>query len=222
MSTVMNVVTDVVLTAQCGVAWNRLHAGGSIGRTWSRFFASMAGAGAAGAVRHAIHDETALRVAALLGMNATLAAAVIAAQRATLEWRPPREHASLTRAFDVLLGSFAASALWRLDFTPAFAYATLAFAWILVAATAATRKERPGAREIATGLLLACVAALVYAARVTPAEWFDHVDLAHSILIGSLGLLYRGAIRAAEASPRFVQEHASSEVVLNTEGGRVS
>jgi len=222
MSTVMNVVTDVVLTAQCGAAWNRLHQKGPVGRTWSLFFGSMASAGAAGAVRHSIHEETPLRIAALLGMDAALAAAVIAAQHATLEWRPPREHHRLTRTFDVLLGSFAASALWRLDFTPAFAYATIGFIWILVAATVAAREGRHGAAETAAGLLIACGAAVVYAARVAPSGWFDHVDLAHTAVIGSLWLLYRGALRAAEALPRPAREPVLSGVLLKADEGRVS
>mgnify|MGYP001191849860 CR=1 FL=1 len=199
MSTVMNVVGDVVLAGQCGASWLRLREQGAGARAWSSFFGSMTWGFAAGGLRHAIPYDGPAGLGVLVCVNLAVGAGVIAAQSATLAWLPRQIRRRLRDAFLIQLGAFGALSLWRHDFMPAFVNLVIGFGWVLVTAIAAGQRGREGAASITRGLGLGVVSGVVYLVGRGPAEWFDHVDVAHILIAGALLLLYRGARR--EAAP---------------------
>lgn len=193
MSTVMNSVTDLVMAAQCGVAWGRLRSGGPAAQPWARFFASLACASVAGSVRHAAPDGTPTVAGAMLLLDIAIGAMVVSAQSATLAWRPPGSRQLLRDLFLVQLGAFGVAAASRHDFMPAFTNAVIGLGWVMGASIVAAGTGRRGAADVARGLLMGVGAALVYLSRRGPASWFDHVDVAHTIVIVALILLHKGA-----------------------------
>jgi hypothetical protein len=199
MSTLTNVLTDAVLAGQAGALCVRLRARGAAARAWCAFFGAMAVATAAGALRHALPDGAGVTITALLLSNLASGAAVLAAQRAALFWQPHAARQGLADCFHVQLGAFGATALLRWDFLPALANTSIGLGWVLATAAAAARRGRPGAAAVAGGLGLGVLAAAVYVRGRAPTAWFDHVDIAHALMIGAFALLYRGARVAADA-----------------------
>lgn len=193
MSTIMNSVTNVAIAAQCGFAWRRLRATGPAVRGWSCFFGALTGAAMAGAVRHAVADGTPVMVGALLLVDAAIGVMVLAAQRASLAWQRPRWRRPLHNLFLVQAGAFWATAISRHDFAPALAHAVVGLGYVLGSALVAARRGSRAARATAQGLLVGLVAAVAYLARLGPASWFDHVDVAHVLAMLAVVLLYRAA-----------------------------
>ena len=200
MSNVMNVVTDAVLAVECGIFWARLRRLGAAGEAWSAFFGPMTVAIAAGGVRHAVPDGTPARIAALLVLDVALGLSVLAAQRASLLWRTGGRRDRLVALFHVQLGAFWVVALLRHDFLPAFVNTLIGLGWVLATAIPAVGSGERGTASVVGGLLIGAAAGIVYALGRGPAAWFDHVDVAHIVMMGSLLLLHRGAMTRAVAS----------------------
>jgi hypothetical protein len=198
----MTAGTNLLLSGQCAWSFARLRRGGTPrSRLWGRFFLFLAAATLAGAPKHglAAYDGTAAYAALLLVVNLSTGASTFFAQRAALELvasdsRRARCFAPLARAklaaLVVLLAHVRHFLLVLLDTAVGLALA-LGFelgGW---------RSGKAGSGWISAGLALGFLPAVCYVLRVPNQPWFGHVDLAHVLMMPSLALIHRGALRAA-------------------------
>jgi hypothetical protein len=78
--------------------------------------------------------------------------------------------------------------------TPALVCTVAGLVPVLVAESALSLLDRPGASAMASGFALAALAGLAYVVKVSPTTWFSYIDIAHLFTVASLGLIYLGVL----------------------------
>lgn len=193
----VTVVTNLFLSAQCAVYHGRLRTGrGDRSGLWALFFLSMSAATLAGALKHGLPHALPSDLYALVLWISSLASAasIYCAQRATL----------MSHARDAATLPWVALPILQ---AVAFVGACLAVGpemWLVVVNTAvglipvlvveslAARRGSATSAWIAAGLGASTLSALAYVGHLSMGAWFNHVDLAHTLMGLSFFLMVRG------------------------------
>jgi len=195
-----NLITNLVIALQAGLLTLRVLPGARLEseRFWGWFFAFMAVAALAGAVKHGYPPDPGLPMrfwAVVVSNTATVAAAGFA-QLATVETLLGGA-AARTWMQRIVVGQVGAacigSMLWP-GFTPALLCTVAGLTPILVVESVRSLLDRPGASAIASGFALTALGGIAYAMKTSPAPWLTYIDIAHLFTVASLAFIYLGVL----------------------------
>jgi hypothetical protein len=193
----MNVATNVFLALQCatyGLLLRRHREPDT--EHWGAFLLLMSVATAAGAVKHGFAhalDERTYEVVLAIS-NATGGLSIYFAQLATIR-RSARGRAVMLQsvAYAQAVAFLAANVALGPELLLLVANTAVGLTPVIVVEGRAARAKRSGSGMIASGLLVATLAAFVYLADVSLGPWFDQIDLAHAVMAVSFHAIARGA-----------------------------
>lgn len=193
----VTVVTNLLLSVQCAVYYRRLRTGWEDrSGLWALFFLAMSAATLAGALKHGLPHESFGEAYQLVlwvcGLGS--AAAVYYAQRATLVSRSRMAGAPFWAALPALqLVAFIGSCLtWGPEMALVVVNTAVGLVPVLAVEFLAARRGSAPSAWIAAGLGVSVLSALVYVGHVSMGVWYDHVDLAHTLMALSFLLMVRG------------------------------
>lgn len=204
-----SVATNLVLTLECGVIFLLLRprsislfpsmrgAHDAPGSPWAGFFLFMAVSSFLGAAKHGFpHYLGPLSLGFVLTGSALASGmAILHAEVATIIARVPGGRAGqllLTAVFGRFLLFAGALAATR-SFITVVVNAGMGLVPLLLTETFFfLRGDRAGG-WIVSGFTVGCLTGAVYLSGFSPSPWFNHVDLAHMVLMAVLLLLWRGA-----------------------------
>jgi hypothetical protein len=197
----VTVLTNLLLAVLCAFLCQRLYRTKSPSPAtlrnsyWARFFLFMAVATFAGAIKHGFHYYPgALYGCAVLLSSLASGVATTFAQLATIETFVLRENTrfSLRLICYLQLAVFMVVGTIADDFLIATVNSAMGLVPVLLASIVAWRFAYAGSGWIATGLLMSFFTGLVYVLQVSIGPWFNHVDIAHIVMMASLVLVSCG------------------------------
>jgi len=194
----MTAATNLVLAVACFLCAARLSsAGDARTRMWRRFLLSLGVAALAGVVKHGLAEYAASSWHQNITLLCHLSAGVSGyyAQRATLE--SPLFGADSRRVLLTLvrvqLTIFALLAVLTPGFRVVLLHTGLGLVGVCVAEWTAYRRGLVTTRWHLAGVATALLPGAVYVIRWPSYAWFNHIDLAHVLLVASCVLIARGS-----------------------------
>ena len=191
--------TNLLLAMQCAFYFwvlrtsNTRRAG-----NWGNFFLMMSIATLAGVFKHgARHLLGPTEFGAILATsNMGGALSTYFAQRATIaSHAPTKMQRGLETAVGTQLFLFTAANVWPgPEIVLLIANSALGLLPVM-AIEAVRRRMVRGAASVSAGLAVSILTGVVYAADISPAQWFNHIDLAHALMGLSFVMVYHGVRR---------------------------
>ncbi|MGD8277767.1 MAG: hypothetical protein PVH00_07065 [Gemmatimonadota bacterium] len=215
------VVTNLVVATQAVILVRRLLPGARYEnvRPWLFFFAWMAIAALAGAVKHGeIGSRPVMWYWAVVVSNTAVVVASAFAELITVRTliRNLRVRAWLERIIIAQIGVVFVTTVVRPDFLPAFVATVLGLTPVLLVESLRSLRDRPGASAIASGFALTAMGGLAYAFRISLAPWLNYIDIAHLFTVASLALIYRGVLE--RAGPDLAGEVDGADAAADADG----
>jgi hypothetical protein len=153
--------------------------------------ATLAGVFKHGA-RHLLGEDALVAVLALSSLGGGVS--TYFAQRATIEsCAPPTRRAGYRRLIGAQLAVFAAvNVLLGPELILLILNTAIGLLPVIIH-EALHRGDVRGAKLVAIGLSLSIFTGVVYLAGLSAGSWFNHIDIAHVVMLLSFALVYRGA-----------------------------
>jgi hypothetical protein len=206
----VSVGTNLVLAVECAWCfWCLRRAPDARVGQWSLFFLAMAVATLAGAPKHGLREVLGPRALALVLWTSSLGSglAVRWAQHATLPAWQGGSRRGIQRVSDAQLLTYLAANVALGPLAGLFVVNTaVGLLPVTFVEAFGARRGVVGAADIAAGLGLGMVTALVYVAGLSYGPWLTHVDIAHLLMGVSYYLIFRGA-RARVWPPILATRH---------------
>jgi hypothetical protein len=189
--------TNALLAAQCAAYFSILRASQNIrARLWGRFFLMMSVATFAGVfkhgVRHLLGEE--VLVVVLAASNLGGGVSTYFAQRATIvSCASASCRAGWRRLVGAQLAAFlVANVVLGPELILLILNSAVGLLPVIIHEALHARDVR-GSHLVSTGLALSILTGVVYLAGLSAGAWFNHIDIAHSVMLVSFVLVYRGA-----------------------------
>jgi hypothetical protein len=192
-----SVITNLLLAAECivlGVITARENVPQPRLRAW--FFFALGVGAFFGAPKHGFPDVP-WHAAIRFGSNVGLGVAVTFAQLAAIRTRVPSP--SMRRLLERLvllqMTAFVALSFFTQDFIVPGVNLAVGMTPVLIAAAWAGLRGCPASLWIALGLVVSLGAGAVYALGTGLNPWFNHIDVAHVLLMMTVAFVFRGIHR---------------------------